>query len=289
ALAAFGVTTALDMGTWPPELVAALRQADGVTDIRSVGSSAAGPGGVHARIPGFPADGILTSPDQARAYVKARVAEAVDYIKVIVEAPGHGGLDETTLRTVVEEAHAHGRIVIAHASATGAIALAQAAGADVLTHAPLDAPIGESAIAQMVHACRIIVPTLVMMEGVVRNGARPGIDYGNARDTVTALHSAGVPIVVGTDANNSPGVPANVPHGAGLHRELELLVDAGLTPTEALCGATGLSARCFGLPDRGRVQAGLRADLLLVGGDPTHEITATRDIRAVWIAGRKVG
>src|SRR4029077_12579152 len=85
------------------------------------------------------------------------------------------------------------------------------------------------------------------------------------------------PLLAGTDAPN-PGTA----HGASIHRELELLVQAGLTPIEALTAATAAPARAFHLDDRGRIVPGLRADLLLVKGDPTADITATRDIVSVW-------
>jgi len=61
-----------------------------------------------------------------------------------------------------------------------------------------------------------------------------------------------------------------------------LLVEAGLTPTEALIGATSAAARVFHLGDRGTIAPGQRADLLLVNGDPTGDIKATRDIAGVW-------
>ena len=176
-------------------------------------------------------------------------------------------------------------MVVAHASNTGAVAMAQAAGTDVLTHAPLDAALDEAAVAEVVRSQRTSVPTLVMMEGVAANAPVPGLDYRHARDSVAALYRAGVPIVLGTDANQSPGVPANVPYGESVHRELELLVEAGLTPAEALHAATGAAADRFGLPDRGRIAPGLRADLLLVDGDPTTDVTATRSILAVRLAG----
>ena len=89
-----------------------------------------------------------------------------------------------------------------------------------------------------------------------------------------------MPILAGTDAPN-PGTA----HGVALHRELALLVRAGLTPTEALTAATAGPARAFGLDDRGRIAPGLRADLLLVDGDPTRDITATRQIAAIWKGG----
>jgi imidazolonepropionase-like amidohydrolase len=287
-LARWGVTTALDMGSWPPALIAELRQAR-FTDVRSTGAGAIGPGSPLARIPGRPADSIVTRPEDGRRFVAARVAEGVDYIKVIVDPPGRGGPDQATVTAIVQAAHDAGRMVVAHASNTGAVATAQAAGADVLTHAPLDAALDEAAVAEVVRSQRTSVPTLVMMEGVAANAPVPGLDYRHARDSVAALHRAGVPIVLGTDANQSPGVPANVPYGDSAHRELELLVEAGLTPAEALHAATGAAADRFGLSDRGRIAPGLRSDLLLVGGDPTTDITSTRAILAIRLAGQADG
>jgi hypothetical protein len=70
-----------------------------------------------------------------------------------------------------------------------------------------------------------------------------------------------------------------------MHREIELLVGAGLTPVEALAAATSAPARAFSLADRGRIAPGMRADLLLVNGDPTRDVTATRAIVGVWKGG----
>jgi imidazolonepropionase-like amidohydrolase len=73
-----------------------------------------------------------------------------------------------------------------------------------------------------------------------------------------------------------------------LHRELEHLVSAGLTPTAALASATSATAKAFRLEDRGRIRAGMRADLLLVSGDPTKQIRDTRNIVAIWKQGVRV-
>lgn len=67
--------------------------------------------------------------------------------------------------------------------------------------------------------------------------------------------------------------------GASLHRELECLTMAGLTPVQALAAATSLPANRYGLDDRGRIAPGLRADLMLVEGDPAEGIIATRSIQ----------
>ena len=72
------------------------------------------------------------------------------------------------------------------------------------------------------------------------------------------------------------------------HHELQLLVDAGLSPVEALRSATILAAQQFGLADRGIIAPGRRADLVLIDGDPVQDIRAVSKIAAVWCAGLPV-
>lgn len=76
--------------------------------------------------------------------------------------------------------------------------------------------------------------------------------------------------------------------GAVDRSAIHLLVEAGLSPLEALRSATSVAATAFALHDRGRIRPGLRADLLLVTGDPVSDISATRQIRGVWTAGTDV-
>jgi imidazolonepropionase-like amidohydrolase len=116
-------------------------------------------------------------------------------------------------------------------------------------------------------------------------GIAPRLDYAHAEASVALAQSAGITVLAGTDANTEPLVPARPPYGESLHDELELLVAAGLSPAEALRSATTAPARVFGLTDRGSVTPGLRADLVLTEGDPTQDITATRNIRETWIGG----
>jgi Imidazolonepropionase and related amidohydrolases len=111
--------------------------------------------------------------------------------------------------------------------------------------------------------------------------------YENSRDSVTAMHQAGIPILAGTDCHEEPNSPFSVPHGESLHLELELLAEAGLSNLDALRAATSLPAKYFRLTDRGAIEVGKRADLVLVGSDPLQKISATRDIRHVWCGGRK--
>jgi len=81
--------------------------------------------------------------------------------------------------------------------------------------------------------------------------------------------------------------PGTAP-GISLHGELEYLVKAGLTAQQALAAATSVPASTFHLINRGRIAPGFRADLVLVNGDPTADVTATHDIVEVWKGGTRV-
>jgi imidazolonepropionase-like amidohydrolase len=284
-LARHGVTTALDMGTWPNTLLDSLREQENMTDIRACGVPATAPGSFHSHIPTLPKEALVSSPVEAMEFVANRVSEGADYIKVIADIPGP---DQASLDALVTAAHEQGRIVIAHAVSSAATRMAQDAGADVITHVPLDQVMNEAQVSRMVAAKRFSVPTLAMMEEVAKGRSRDQSDYNCARATVTALYQAGVPILAGTDANAAPGIPANIAHGPSLHHELELLVDAGLSTIDALRAATSLPAEHFNLVDRGVIEIGRRADLVLLSEDPVRDIRATRSIQKVWIAGKEI-
>jgi imidazolonepropionase-like amidohydrolase len=282
-LASYGVTTVLDMAS-VPEATAALRGLAGQPDVRSAGIPAIAPGSLHSHFPGIGQRGLIATADEARRFVAERIAEGSDYIKIVIGSP-FADHDQATIDALVAAAHEQGKLVVAHASSTAAVRKAQLAGADILTHAPLDQKIAPAVAADLAELGRVVVPTLTMMAGIVANIAPPGADYAYAQASVTVLREAGVPILAGTDANDSAGTPSPVPHGESLHQELELLVAAGLTAVEALLAATARPARYFGLADRGAVEPGMRADLILVEGDPIRDIRATRAISRIWCGG----
>lgn len=99
--------------------------------------------------------------------------------------------------------------------------------------------------------------------------------------TVRELHEAGVPIHTGTDSNAPNVVP-----GASLHRELELLVEAGLTPEQALAASTRTSPRFLGVEGAGELRVGAPADLVVYQRDPTTRVDALATIAAVVVDGR---
>jgi imidazolonepropionase-like amidohydrolase len=312
---AFGVTTELDMFSLPSNLARQRRLAaerDDVADIRSAGTLATPPGGhpsqlldaldgtARAAFGGDDPLDTISDPGRARAFVEARLTQGVDYLKIVIDDGAIAGLDLPALRVdvvaaLVEAAHAAGLRTIGHAVTAREVAIALDAGIDGLAHVWADAGADEATdrLADRVAAHGVfVVSTLCWFEvldqqggnlEVVRsagNGGMNGVISTGPIAAARALLRAGVPVLAGTDA--TPFAPA---HGAGLHRELELLVRAGLGNEAALAAATSVPARHFGLDDRGRIAPGLRADLLLVAGDPTEDVRATSAIVDVWRRG----
>jgi len=316
----FGVTTQLDMFTALP-VVHALKeeqargQARDRADLLSAGTLVTAAGG-HGTQFGLPIP-TLERAEDAQAFVDARLAEGSDYLKIIVEDGSAFGMSTPTLdaarvRAVVEAAHARGRLAVAHIGDADAALLALEAGVDGLVHVFADhAPPPDLGRIAARHGA-FVVPTLSVIEGTAGGpGGRavtadprlnrfltpaglrnlqtafphlPGNTQtmGHAFAAVRLLHEAGVPLLAGSDAPN-PGTYM----GVTIHRELQLLVEAGLTPVEALRAATSAPADAFGLADRGRIRAGSRADLVLVDGDPTSEVLDSRQLVGVWKEGRR--
>jgi imidazolonepropionase-like amidohydrolase len=284
---ACGVTTCLDMFTIQT-MAASLRAEQAATgapdrtDLLSAGTLATAPGG-HGTEYGVPIP-TLSTPEEAQAFVDARLAEGSDYIKIVKDDGSAFGFqrptfDAATLTALVRAAHTRRRLAVVHIATVQDVREALEAGADVITHIPAGPPdpkLARAAAARPVYWC----PTLaVIAQGCADLTA---VCETNLR-WVRELKTAGVSILAGTDAPNPPAA-----HGAGLHTELEFLVKAGLTPAEALAAATSQPAAAFRLGDRGRIASGLRADLLLVEGDPSVDIRATRNVVSVWKQGVSV-
>ena len=283
-LAKAGVTTALDMGSFPVDKVHSFRNQKGLTDYHSAGVGLTAPGSHHSKLAGMPTEAMVTSADGGRQFVRDRVKEGMDYIKLIVDHPGP---TQEVIDAACDEAKKVGKLSICHAPSFEAVRMAQEAKCDFVTHVMLDAPITEDGVMKMVQEKRGLIPTLTIMEVVHQLGI-PGNDYRNCEESVRAMHQAGVTILAGTDANAVPGSPAHVHHGESMVRELELLVQAGLSNGEALRAATSETSKCFGFKDRGAIETGLRADMMLVEGDPTQDMSAVKHVLKVWCSGIEV-
>ena len=320
-MARFGVTTGLDMHGVASRLadLRTQRESTGDTqqaDLWAAGTAITAPGG-HGTQYGFPVP-TVDADTNVDAFIGARVDEGADFIKFIVEdlsaydAPQRlPTLSASQVIAVVTAAHARDRLAVAHVARQEDARQAIDAGTDGLVHVFTDAVADAPFVAAMRERKAFIVPTLAVVASMAGGGegkalaADPRLQpllsteqsgtlassFGAANaarlqralDSVRALHAAGVDILAGSDAPN-PGTA----HGASLHHELELLVRAGLSPAQALAAATSVPAKRFGLSDRGRIAPSMRADLVLVDGNPLQDITATRAIAVVWKNGHRV-
>jgi imidazolonepropionase-like amidohydrolase len=259
-----------------------------------------------------------STPEEAVKLVDKRVEDGADYIKILVENgdnigwPGLPVLDDATLQAAVDEAHRLDKLTIAHVTTAAETERVVAAGIDGLGHLFFDSQPSEQLVADIVVNDVFVIPTLVTLSTAFGNDAAwlaedervssrlskewlesmsnsmnvyPKGNLENAYATIMTLHNVGVDILAGSDVSEPvPGL-GGLAHGASLHHELQLLVAAGFTPAEVLRAATSVPAKRFSLDDRGRIAVGLRADLLLIDGDPLVNISDTLNISAVWRGG----
>lgn len=311
----FGVTTVIDLGA-EPAVVAAMKREAAVNparaDLRSAGIVATAPGGHPLELGG--ALPTLSRPEEALAFVAARVADGSDFLKIILEDGTTYGIESPTFDypvvvALTKAGHEVGLLVVAHAAGQAFARQAVRAGVDVLAHAVVDEPPAADVVSSLAVRGTAVMSTLTVFEAAERHRLwmdprvatylepsflerlgehvapehRPMTQIDHGMRFIRACHNAGVPILAGTDAPN----PATAP-GASLHRELQLLVESGFSTTDALAAATSRPAGIFGLHDRGRIEEGLRPDLVLVAGDVERDISRTLEIRNVWRQGRDV-
>ena len=314
----FGVTSVLDQFT-DPSFMAAQRGArdeigrTAAADLFSAGMLATAAGG-HGTQFGTPVEAVA-GPDEAARWVRARVDEGSDWIKIVSEdgsafgreIPALGG---ATIGALIGAAHAEGLLAVVHAGTFQRAMEAVALGADGLVHVWMDALIAEEEARRLAEAEVFVVPTMSVLASMfgdstglrvleatpdsmvspIQQGGmadqsymRTGTGGETALENVRRLHAAGVRILAGTDAPN-PGTA----HGISMHGEIRLLAAAGMESAEVLAAATSLAAGAFGIPERGRIAEGHIADFVLVRGDAEADVTRTADIVTIWKDGYPV-
>lgn len=308
-LAKYGVTTVFSQGG-EPEGAFALR--DGSKD----------PGLNRARL--LMAGTIVTgpTPDEARAQVDADAAAGVDWIKIRVDDNLGSGqkMSKETYTAVIEQAHKHNLKVSAHLyyleDAKGLLD----AGVDMIAHSVRDKEVDDELIAKLKERNVCLVPTLTRevstfvyeskpaffddafftktadptVLATLQTPERQAASQGKAPQTykkqlavasanLKKLFDAGVKIAMGTDA----GPPARF-LGYFEHMEMQMMVDAGLTPSEALRTATADAAACLGLSDVGTLKVGKWADFAVFDQDPQANIANSKTLSSVYVAGNPV-
>jgi imidazolonepropionase-like amidohydrolase len=316
----FGVTTVLDLGAAlvPQEQVfdvrATARAATDMAEVFSAGFLAS------TRRPAGSTRPLVTSVEDAVRFADARRADGADYLKLQFNGArsatfGEPNMSEAIASALVARAHANGMKAIAHIETLADVEVALTAGVDGLAHVWRRGGANADIARRITQRGVFVIATLAIPDGFLQGRARlrddprfqgrlsaPLLDQltrpftppvaGNSPDElrenyaahlngVRSLVQAGSTLVVGTDA----AAVTAAAHGISIHRELELLTEAGLSPLQVLRAATSTTADVFSLADRGRIVVGRRADLVMVRGNPLDDITATRDIARVWRAG----
>lgn len=219
----------------------------------------------------------------SKGYVEQASASGAKYIKVLLL--NAYSIGKPALCGIVKAAHKRELKVAVHATEITTVKQAVDAGADILLHVPMKDPFPIELAKDIAQKRIAVAPTLGMMKAFACSGRKgyQSRDYQNAENAVRLLHDCGVLILAATDANPGMFAPV-VDYGKSLHDEMNLLVEAGLTPVEVMAAATSKNADAFALK-AGRIAPGQPATMLLLDGRPDRRITDSSKIRNIWVKG----
>lgn len=220
---------------------------------------------------------------------------AVDHLKVIqsglnsIDRLGHSGppqFDEAALNAMVSVARRAERPVMVHANGERAVRLALEAGCSSIEHGYF---MGDENLMRMADRAVCWVPTVVPMAALIGaphlTAAQIDVVRRSVDHQLNQIQKAmvlGVPIVLGTDAGSQ-----GVDHGAAVRQELSHLTTAGMQIERAVQCATGRAACLLGLPRRGELRPGCRADFLVVNADPERLGKGLAGAPSLWVNGRR--
>ena len=318
-----GVGTIVSLGTDPGDLafqIQAEQQAGTLggarlhTAYRGFARPNAGPGAAALRASAY---GVSTEAEG-----RARVAELAEtpavFVKIWVDDRG-GRVEKLTpdlYRPIIEEAHARGLQVIAHVFYLEDARALVEAGVDGFAHMVRDAEMDDALVAAIVENDVFVMPNLgisergrhaeppawvddpLLLESVspdvvarirgfferrtAERAAAAALSYAAMQRSLKKLADAGARVVLGADT----GVQDYI-QGFMEHRELELIVEAGLSPGDAIVAATSAPAQVLGI-DTGLLAPGKRADFLVLDANPMYDIANTRRISAVYLNGQRL-
>ena len=322
--AAYGVTTVQTLGT-EKDLIFPIRDAERATRPDKARVFTVGQGvvfkGSYGGVPGL--DQQVATPEEARRMVDAQAAKNVDMVKIWVDDE-FGQLSErmppAISTAVIDQAHKDGKKTVAHVFYYDNAAELTREGVNAFAHEVRDRAVDAPLLSQMkakgvwqmaatlsreasfTYATlpflndpffsRGVTPDVLTQlaapERAQRLSSAPNFPkYGPtlryAMQNFATQAKAGIRYGMGTDSGPTARFP-----GYFAHWELELMVQAGITPLQALTAATSANAEFMGARDIGTVKVGKWADLLVLDKDPVADIRNTRTIHEVFIAGKKV-
>ncbi len=316
ALLFSGVTSVFDLGA-PQEWMFTLREKEKKNRhlsprVFTVGPVFTSPKG-HGTEYGVPMSETPTTEEEAREAVRKLIKSKPDHIKIIYEkgSKRFTSLSYDLMEVIIDEAHKNNYPVVTHIITFEHATDALKAGTDGLAHMVTDQEVTDEFLLEMKQKGVYCIPTLAVFESlsggmmaVPENLESPLEKNGISREIIAALaktkgmpgikdrlntwsetlhfakintkkmSDSGIKLVVGTDAGN----PA-VFFGPSVHREMELLVEAGISPAEVIQAATANAAGILGKGDKlGTISKGMLADILVVEGNPLENIQNTQNI-----------
>lgn len=260
---------------------------------------------------------------EARQAVDEQVAKGVDFIKLWVDDE-FGDLPSRMppeiSRAIIDQTHKHKLRAIAHIFYLDNAKTLASQGVDGFAHSVRDLPVDQQLLKDMKQRGVVQVAATLSREASFTYTKLPFLDdpFFNRSITPAALatlrsterqqklaagkHFSQYPGVLDTALKNTRReIEAGIRYGVGtdsgpsgrfaghfLHWELQLMVQAGLTPLQALTAATGVNAQLIGAKDLGTIEPGKTADLVVLNADPTRDIRNTRTIHSVYVAGKTV-
>jgi imidazolonepropionase-like amidohydrolase len=323
----FGVTAVASQGIDPGETAPRIRAEQRAGTLggarlfiggRGIGFPNAGPGAASYRGIAYE----VTTAAQGRQAVREQAAAKVDFIKIWVD-DRNGRAPRMTpevSHAVIDQAHKRGLKVNAHVFYLSDVQDLVAAGIDGFAHLARDKELDDATVQAIVRRGIVVMPTLATAERATHTTIPPAMDawldgavrealpqatlervkaafterdaptaaanrerYGILQRSVAKLARAGAKIVLGSDTGTQDN-----PFGVTDHRELEMLVEAGMTPMQTIVAATSTSAAYLKLTDQGTLGAGKRANFIVLDANPLEDITNTRRIARVFVNGREI-
>jgi imidazolonepropionase-like amidohydrolase len=318
-----GVCAVLSLGTDPGDLpfqIRAEQETKGGTLFRLAGRGIAAPNAGPADPALKPSAYGVTTEAEARQAVREQVVRKVDFIKIWVD--DRNGtvtkLSPELYRAAIDEAHKGGVRAIAHVYYLDDAKDLTRAGIDGFAHLVRDREMDDATVALIRRQNIYVMPNLGLAQSrtysrppawlddaLLREtvppsiitrmraayAARPPAAVESARRTysimqrnLAKLNAAGARIVLGADSGAAP----DYFHAYNTHRELQLMVEAGMTPAQALTAATATAADFLRLKDHGTLTPGNSADFLVIEGNPLEDIANTRKIAKVFFRGNEI-
>ncbi len=260
---------------------------------------------------------IIDTPEDAHRQIAELALRAPDVVKIVYDAR-LPTIDRQTLQAAIEAAEEAGLSTVIHIGTWQEARDAVLAGATAITHVPTEGPVPDDVVEAMVARGTYLIPTLVVLNDLARFVADPSLlsgelatrvahpaiaeAYGDAdaldatskqvmtvygrteglqRESVRILFEAGVPMLTGTDSGNLGTI-----QGYSVHRELVWMVEAGLSPWQALAASTVNAGRFLGRSYG--VSPGDEASLVLLDASPIEDIRNTERIHLIIHRGRVV-